>query len=147
MAWPRDMASPHAPLLTGQDRVVQAMTDLQAAADKGLLIGVPLPAKTGKERARINDLMKEVGCDPFRIMAQVAMGQEVCGHIPELSDIIECSKELAGYMAPKLKAIEHVDVTKVAGGVMLIPAPVSMDEWARIVEANKVKTIEAEVVK
>jgi len=28
---------------------------------------------------------------------------------------------------------------------MLIPAPVSMDEWAKIVAANKMKTIDATV--
>lgn len=125
------------------------MTDLQAIADKGLLVGVPLPQKTGEARRQVKELMKEMGCDPFRILAHIAMGNsdELGGLIPELSDMKDAAKELAGYLAPKLRAIEHVDVSAIQGGVMLIPAPVNMEEWARIVEASKAKTIEAETVK
>lgn len=124
------------------------MTDLQSIADKGLLVGVPLPAKTGEARRQVKELLKEMGCDPFRILANIAMGKsdELGGLVPELSDMKDAAKELAGYLAPKLRAIEHVDMTKVPGGVMLIPAPVSMEEWGRIVEASKMKTIEAEVM-
>lgn len=123
------------------------MTDLQSTADRGLLIGVPLPAKTGKDRARVKALLEAVDCEPFTILAHIAMGHAAELGLDEpigVSDRKDAAKELANYLAPKLKAIEHVDVVAMQGGVMLIPAPVSMDEWARIVQANKMKTIETE---
>ena len=124
------------------------MTDLQLTANRGLLVGVPLPAKTGKDRSRIKALLDDMHCDPFVILAHIALGNatELNLDAPiEVGDRKDAAKELANYLAPKLRAIEHVDIVAMQGGVMLIPAPVSMDEWAKIVAANKMKTIEAEV--
>ena len=125
------------------------MTDLQEVADKGLLVGVPLPAKTGKARERVQALLAEIKCDPFLILAQISQGDSLgLGIIEEISvaDRKDAAKELCNYLAPKLRSIEHIDTDKVQGGVMMIPGIVSMDQWAEIVKANKIKTIEAEVV-
>jgi len=106
-----------------------------------------MPPKTGAARAAIREKLQEMGCDPIEILARIAMGKDIDGRIPELSDIKDAAKELANYIAPKLKAIEHVDTSQMQGGVMLVPAPVSMDEWAKMVEGAKMKTVEAEAVK
>lgn len=123
------------------------MTDLQSIANAGLLAGVPLPAKTGKARERVRALLEDLGCDPFAILAHIAMGH--AKHLGldqaiEVGDMKDAAKELANYLAPKLRAIEHVDMTAAVGGVMLLPMPAGgMDEWARMASAAKVKTIEA----
>lgn len=122
------------------------MTDLQSIADRGLLVGVPLPAKTGEARKRVRELLEQKGCDPFAVLADIAMGKPVAGQMPEIGDIKDAAKELANYLAPKLKAVEHVDMTQAQGGVMLVPSVGSMEEWVKLVEANKTKTIEAEKV-
>lgn len=121
--------------------------DLQSLADRGLCVGVPLPAKTGEARKVIREKLKEMGCDPIEILAKIALGKEIDGRMPELSDMKDAAKELANYIAPKLKAVEHVDTAAMAGGVMLIPVVGSMEEWGKVVAANKMKTIEAEAVK
>lgn len=129
------------------------MTDLQDIANAGLLAGVPLPAKTGKARERVKALLEGMGCDPFAILAHIAMGHAVelgLDEAIEVGDMKDAAKELANYLAPKLRAIEHVDMGAVAGGVMLLPMPAGgMEEWARMASQAKIKTIEAsaEVVK
>lgn len=119
--------------------------NLQTIADRGLLAGVSLPAKTGESRKLVRQKLEEMGCDPFETLALIAMGREVFGMMPELADVKDAAKELCNYLAPKLKAIEHVETAKIPGGVMMVPMVGSMAEWQQIVENSRIKTIDATV--
>ncbi len=58
--------------------------------------------------AKVADRLAALGCDPIEILAKVAMDKN---HAIELR--VSCAKELASYVYPKLKAIEH---TGLGGG-------------------------------
>lgn len=45
---------------------------------------------------------ERLGCDPFRIMANIAMDEEQPAKLRA-----DCASDLAQYLAPKLKAIDH----------------------------------------
>lgn len=52
--------------------------------------------------AKVADRLAALGCDPIEILATVAKDKR---HAIELR--VSCAKELASYVYPKLKAIEH----------------------------------------
>ncbi len=45
---------------------------------------------------------ERLGCDPFRIMANIANDEEQPAKLR-----VDCAAELAQYLAPKLKAVDH----------------------------------------
>lgn len=66
--------------------------------------------KGSKEKVRFDagEILKEEGCNPFKILAQIALGnpeynrgQPVTGYLRK-----EACAELCAYVLPKLKAIE-----------------------------------------
>ena len=67
-----------------------------------------------KATIEVQDKLKELGCDPIEALARVAMEAEeyALSAGPEertanLQIATSCYKELAQYIAPKRKAIEH----------------------------------------
>src|SRR5215217_3420866 len=64
--------------------------------------GRPLGSRN-KRHLAVEAKLAELGCDPITAMALLAMDETVA---IELRIKLYC--ELAGYVAPKLKAIEHV---------------------------------------
>ncbi len=72
----------------------------------------------GKRSQAIIDKLKKLNCDPITGMAKIAMAQriakETCECGKEVAFVIDvdnqlrqqCYKELAQYIAPKLKAVE-----------------------------------------
>src|SRR4051812_23220079 len=60
------------------------------------------PGSRNKRSLAVEEKLAELGCDPISAMALLAMDERVA---IELRIKLYC--ELAGYIAPKLKAIEH----------------------------------------
>lgn len=54
-----------------------------------------------KRSQAVSDLLEELGCDPIRGLAEIAMNSA------EESLRFQANKELSQYIAPKLKSIEH----------------------------------------
>lgn len=59
----------------------------------------------------VNQIVETVGCNPFQILAEIAMGTLEMGSVVGQQRItprlrMEAAAELAQYLAPKLKAIE-----------------------------------------
>lgn len=69
--------------------------------------GRPKGAKN-KVRFEVAEILKEEGCNPFKILAQLALGNadynrgvQVTGYLRK-----DAAAELAQYIAPKLKSVE-----------------------------------------
>lgn len=62
--------------------------------------GRPRGSQT-KFRFDVTQILKEAGCNPFQILADIAMGSESV-HARK-----DAAAELCSYVAPKLKHIEH----------------------------------------
>lgn len=54
-----------------------------------------------KIRQEIRDMLDQLGCNPIRAMAMIAMDQA-----NEMTIRVTCLKEVAKYYAPQLKAVE-----------------------------------------
>jgi hypothetical protein len=57
-----------------------------------------------KVQKSIQERLKQLNCDPIEGMARIALLAEEAG---EYAIAVACYKELAQYIAPKLRAIEH----------------------------------------
>lgn len=103
-----------------------------------------------KSTVQVRAMLADMGCDPFEILAHIAMGNLEWLGIQDPVEVghrLAAASELAKYIAPKLKSIEHVEVAKKVGGVMLIPSVGgSIEEWQRMVSESKIKQVEAKVV-
>lgn len=87
----------------------------------------------------VADMLDEMNCNPLQNLAKVANGEKhlaqvadgVLGEVyPTLDQMVAANKELAQYVAPKRKAVEHSGV----GGepltgitVNLVPAKIERD--------------------
>ena len=121
-----------------------------------IIQAIDISSDTPKEKAerkstkQVRAMLADMGCDPFEILAHIAMGNLEWLGIADPVDIGHrraAASDLAQYIAPKLKSIEHVEVAKKVGGVMLIPSVGgSLEEWQRMVAESKIKQVEAKVV-
>ena len=60
-----------------------------------------------KRNLRVAERAEEMGCDPIEFLCLVVMADVArLKEAPDLNQRIACAKELATYIAPKLKAIE-----------------------------------------
>ncbi len=68
--------------------------------------GQPRPENSGrKSQADIRQVYEtctRLGCDPFEIIAKIGMDPKTTKALR-----VRCAAELAQYLAPKLKSIEH----------------------------------------
>src|SRR4051794_30217450 len=96
---------------------------------------MPLPApgpgrprgSRNKRSLAVEEKLAEMGCDPISAMALLAMDERVA---IELRIKLYC--ELAGYVAPKLKAIEHTgDVAAHRFVIMGAEPDATSEEWER----------------
>ena len=125
--------------------------------------GTPKPPTSGRkvgtpnrETAFVQDIVDGLGMHPAEVLARAANGDAVglglvAADDPPMASIealpislrIKAASELCSYLLPKRKAVEIVDREEgQRSGVILVPAPVDMDEWTAIVKANKMKTID-----
>lgn len=102
------------------------------------------PGQPNRDTLRLKELVDRLGCDPIEVLARVAMGDAVgLGLLPvgspaadaqlalPISLRVKAASELAGYIWPKRKALE-VSMDEVpTGGVMVVPASMTIDEWSR----------------
>jgi hypothetical protein len=65
--------------------------------------------KPNRRTTEVQQKLEALGCDPIEGMARLAMDETV-----ELSIRAQMYKELAQYVAPKRKAIEHSDTSDVS---------------------------------
>src|SRR5829696_1883562 len=82
-----------------------------------------------KRHLAVEAKLAELGCDPIAAMALLAMDEAVA---IELRVKLYC--ELAGYVAPKLKAVEHrgTDGTAAPAFVIIGAQPdATSEEWER----------------
>lgn len=70
-------------------------------------LGRPKGSKT-KIRYDVAEILKEEGCNPFRILAQIALGNTDYSNGKPIGVFTrkEAASDLASYVAPKLKSIE-----------------------------------------
>jgi hypothetical protein len=108
------------------------------------------PGTPNRETTLVQELVDELGCNPLEILARVAMGDALgLGLVTEndhpsaarealpIALRVKAASEIAGYLVPKRKAIEHSGhIEERQGGVLLVPAPMSMDEWTAMVESQ-----------
>lgn len=116
---------------------------------KGVKIGGRKSGTQNKRNRDIQDLLKKAcpGFDPVVAMARVAYYGQFqtrdveTGHVAFIKastdQRVNCLKEVAKYVHPQLKAVEHsgaIDTT-VTSGVLRVPDLLTEDEW--IQEAAK----------
>jgi hypothetical protein len=78
-----------------------------------------------KVHGEIEEKLKKLGCDPIAGLAAIAMDQSV-----DVKTRAHCYSELAQYIAPKRKALEHSgEISNGGGGVLVVPAEMSMEQW------------------
>lgn len=63
------------------------------------------PGTPNKASLKVSEKAEQLGCDPIEFLCMVMIGDETLS--PELDQRIAAAKELASYMFPKLKAVEH----------------------------------------
>ena len=81
-----------------------------------------------KRHLAVEAKLAELGCDPIAAMALLAMDEAVA---IELRSKLYC--ELAGYVAPKLKATEHRGTDGTAPAFVILGAQpdATAEEWER----------------
>src|SRR4051812_47283422 len=85
------------------------------------------PGSRNKRGFAVEAKLAEMGCDPITAMALLAMDETVA---IELRIKLYC--ELAGYLAPKLKAIEHAGEVAAHRFVIVGAEPdATSEEWER----------------
>lgn len=66
------------------------------------------PGLPDKRNLRVAERAAELGCDPIEFLCYVVNANiEKLKEAPDLDQRISAAKELASYIAPKLKAVEH----------------------------------------
>jgi hypothetical protein len=60
-----------------------------------------------RRTVKVQEKLEELGCDPIELLAFIAMADARLKEVPDLNQRLAAAKELASYIAPKLKAIEH----------------------------------------
>src|SRR3954451_13166735 len=81
------------------------------------------PGSRNKRHLAIEEKLAELGCDPITAMALLAMDETVA---IELRIKLYC--ELAGYIAPKLKAVEHTGDVAAHRFVIMAAEPGATEE-------------------
>lgn len=70
-----------------------------------------------RRNLRVAERAEELGCDPIEFLCLVVNADiDKLKELPDLNQRIAAAKELASYIAPKLKAIEHTggaDLTEI----------------------------------
>src|SRR4051794_38848219 len=85
------------------------------------------PGSRNKRSLAVEEKLTELGCDPITAMALLAMDERVA---IELRIKLYC--ELAGYVAPKLKAVEHTLPNEAQRFVIMGAQPdATSAEWDR----------------
>src|SRR5215207_6385435 len=85
------------------------------------------PGSRNKRHLTVEAKLDELGCYPITALALLAMDETVA---IELRIKLYC--ELAGYVAPKLKAVEHVgDVAAHSFVIMGAEPDKTFEEWER----------------
>lgn len=60
-----------------------------------------------KRTTRVQDELTRLNCNPIEFLALVVNADPRLKDIPDMNQRITAAKELASYIAPKLKSIEH----------------------------------------
>lgn len=60
-----------------------------------------------KRTVRVQEKLAELGCDPIEFLALTMMADPRLKELPDLNQRLAAAKELASYIAPKLKAVDH----------------------------------------
>lgn len=86
-------------------------------------------------RIDVRERCEALGCDPFRVLAQIANGDHEGLMVPaaaiSLQSRLKAATELASYMAPKLKSIEvQTEETGETRNVYVVTLPSSGRELA-----------------
>lgn len=75
--------------------------------------GRPKGSKNQRTQA-VEEMLSGMGCSPIEALARIAMmaeedaqGAEPADRLPHMNLAKDCYKELAQYVAPKRKAVEH----------------------------------------
>ena len=99
--------------------------------------GRPSKDKIKRLSAQARDRLEQLGYDPIEAMVRIAVKAERKGDLM-LAGMM--ARELGGYVAPKLKAIEVSGQLDHGGGVLLIPSAPSSGEWealaARVIDST-----------
>ena len=109
------------------------------------------PGTPNKDTAMIQELVDKLDMHPAEVLAHVATGNAVALGLVEagshpadsilaipISLRVKAASELCSYLLPKRKAVEISANEDRPGGVLLVPAPITMDQWQKFVEQSHV---------
>lgn len=101
-----------------------------------------------KRTGNVLELFERLRCSPLEILARFAMGDvvalEYCtseqlkndpslrNYFIPVDQRIRAASECAQYLAPKRKAVEVSGGITMAGGVMIMPGMLNVDQWSKL---------------